>query len=79
MVSQHALQVSREVEGSGLGDLQTHTQGGLQVHVQGVCIPASTEADPLWAVCILLERILVTFCDHFIYRNIMKSGEMKHK
>ena len=40
VVSQHALQVSRptprrEVEGSGLGGLQAHTQGGLQAHTLG--------------------------------------------
>ena len=51
-VSQHALQVSRptpkgEVEGSGLGGLQAHTQGeveesglgGLHAHTWGVSMP----------------------------------------
>ena len=52
VVSQHALQVSRptprgEVEGSGLGGLQAHTQGGLQAHTfRREGIPACTEADP---------------------------------
>ena len=58
-VSQHALQVSGptprgELEGSGQGGLQAHTQGGvegsglggLQAYTLGGCIPACTEADP---------------------------------
>ena len=62
-----------EVEGSGLGGLQAHTEGspgprlvGLQAHTRGGCIPACTEADPnlrwllLSAVGILLEYILVS-------------------
>ena len=55
VVSQHALQVSRptprgEVEGSGQGGLQAHTQGevkesglgGLQAYIQG-CLQAHTQ------------------------------------
>ena len=59
-----------EVEGSGIGVgfSRPIPRGGLQTHTQGegVGIPACTEADPLasrrlllWAVCILLECILV--------------------
>ena len=69
VVSQHALQVSRptpkgEVEGSGLGGLQAHTQGGLQAHTQGVSQHALRQTPPsrrllLRAVCMLLECILV--------------------
>ena len=60
VVSQHAFQVSRptlreEVEGSGWGSLQAHTQGEVEGSGWGgvfrptprgcVCIPACTEAD----------------------------------
>ena len=51
--------------GPHLGGLQTHNCGGSPGPHSGGCIPACTEADPpnwwllLWAVCILLECILV--------------------
>ena len=87
VVSQHALQVSRptprgEVEGSGLGGLQAHTQGASPgPHSVGVSEHALRQTPPrrllLWVVRILLECILVFFyrCRIFIEHSSMIPSE----